>query len=116
MKQYDDELNPMPNKVSIRMHLTRDDRFDFDYPNSNETKIKEIYRYIPKLLKKSVGKSFAKVFSKFCEKFPEYIGKVNSRELFKKEFAEYNSRSYRGHIYAEYCIDNQGRIQKFKST
>ena len=68
------------------------------------------------MLKKSVGKSFAKVFSKFCEKFPEYIGKVNSRELFKKEFAEYNSRSYRGHIYAEYCIDNQGRIQKFKST
>jgi hypothetical protein len=114
MKEYDDELTPMPNRASMRMHLRRNDRFDYDYPNGHYTKAKELYHYIPKLLKKSIGKSFAKVFSKFCEKYPEYIGDINTRETFKKEFAEYNSRCYRGHIYADYCIDSQGRIQVVK--
>ena len=114
MKQYDDELTSMPNKTSMRMHLRRNDRYDYDYPNGHYTKAKELYHYIPKLLKKSIGKSFAKVFSKFCKKYPEYIGDINTRETFKKEFVEYNSRSYRGHIYADYCIDSQGRIQVVK--
>ena len=42
------------------------------------------------------------------------ILEINTRETFKKEFAEYNSRCYRGHIYADYCIDSQGRIQVVK--
>ena len=49
MKEYDDELTPMPNRTSMRMHLRRNDRFDYDYPNGHYTKAKELYHYIPKL-------------------------------------------------------------------
>ena len=110
MKQYVDELNPTPNKLSMRKHFTKNNRFDFDYPNGHETKIRQFYHYLPKLLKKSIGKSFAKVFSDFCKKYPETIGRINTRKVFKQNFVEYKSHSYRG--YAVYCIDSQGRIQK----
>lgn len=112
MKQYDDEAHPMPKKISMRKHLRKEYTFDWDCPYGQETKIKQLYRYIPALIKNSIGKSFDKVFSKFCEKIPEFVGRINTREAFKKEFVEYNSRSYRGHIYADYCLDKQGRIQK----
>lgn len=104
----DDDLNSgSPRKISMRKQEDGKGRFNggdkyWDHWD------RELYISVDRFLKSCIGKNFDKSFHKFCQKYPKYVGKTNTRNLFREYFFD----KYRG----DYYVDSNNCIQFNKSN
>lgn len=109
------DKNYAPKHLPMKFHeRSHNDKVEYMYPDKAYSKQSRLYRYVPRFLEKNIGKLFDDVFSKFCKEQPEYIGDLNTRQVFKEQFIEYTPIDKYWHK-PSFCKDSQGRIQSNKT-
>lgn len=102
----DDDLDlSSPQKISMRKWEDGKGRFNGGYKYWDHWD-RELYISVDRFLKSCIGRSFDKSFHKFCQKYPKYVGKTNTRNLFREYFFD----KYRG----EYYVDSNNCIRQFE--